>query len=322
MCGECGGSYTSVRHFSGRNKSKYVCYQCSNRKRTASVACRNKEIRREYLETFIMHEIERIVFDEANIPKLVREYYKYHSDSDEESNEAIRLLNASLQSVTKKIDNIVSAVANTGSSALLSSLDGFEKEREELLAKIEDIEKHSKTQTVTEMMVELAYEYARGMYRSGDKELYRQLINLYLDKVVVHYDHIEFYLNTLPTDILRDEINRTLGIGEEETLVEYMIRCNPKIIDALRSLDNNNKGVTAESSNSDFYIKKDDNPSEIDRLSTFCGGGEPWSKMVDKIEGILTNLPKTEAVVPNPTYNVFVIGRRILNYCGGFGVDE
>ena len=52
------------------------------------------------------------------------------------------------------------------------------------------------------------------------------------------------------------------------------------------------------------------------------GGGEPWSKMVDKIEDILTNLPKTEAVVPNPTYNVFVIGRRILNYCRGFGTDE
>ena len=61
------------------------------------------------------------------------------------------------------------------------------------------------------------------MYRSGDKELYRQLINLYLDKVVVHYDHIEFYLNTLPTDILRDEINRTLGIGEEDILEAYIM---------------------------------------------------------------------------------------------------
>ena len=52
------------------------------------------------------------------------------------------------------------------------------------------------------------------------------------------------------------------------------------------------------------------------------GGGEPRSKKVDKIGDMLTNLPRTEAVVPNPTYNVFVIGRRILNYCGGFGVDE
>ena len=48
ICGECGHSFTGVRHFSGRNKLKYVCYHCSNRKRTMSHACRNKEIRRSY----------------------------------------------------------------------------------------------------------------------------------------------------------------------------------------------------------------------------------------------------------------------------------
>jgi len=93
--------------------------------------------------------------------------------------------------------------------------------------KIEEVEKQSKTQTDTEMMMELAYEYAREMYLSGDGEMHRQLLNLYLDKVVVYYDHIEFHLNTLPSDILRSEIDRSLGIGEAETLVEHMMQCEP-----------------------------------------------------------------------------------------------
>ena len=51
------------------------------------------------------------------------------------------------------------------------------------------------------------------------------------------------------------------------------------------------------------------------------GGGEPRSKKVDNPGDLLTNLQRTEVVVPNTTYKVFVIGRRVLNYCGGFGVE-
>ncbi len=52
------------------------------------------------------------------------------------------------------------------------------------------------------------------------------------------------------------------------------------------------------------------------------GGGEPRSKKVENESDFLTNLPRTEVAVPNPTYKVFVIGRRVLNYCGGFGVED
>jgi len=53
-------------------------------------------------------------------------------------------------------------------------------------------------------------------------------------------------------------------------------------------------------------------------LHRYIAEDEPLPKMVDKIGDILTNLPRTRVVVPNPTNKVFIIGRRILNYCGGF----
>ena len=55
--------------------------------------------------------------------------------------------------------------------------------------------------------------------------------------------------------------------------------------------------------------------------SVYFGGDEPRSKKVDNLGNILTNLPRMEVAVPNTTYKVFVIGRRVLNYCGGFGVE-
>ena len=136
-------------------------------------------------------------------------------------------------------------------------------------------------------------------------------------------EHIEFYLNTLPADILRGEIDRSLGIGEDETLVEHMMRYDPQIMDVLRKLVNkkDNGAVTDSDGSSDFYIKKADKSTKNAELSTFCGGGERWRKKVDNLADLLTNLPRTEVVVPNTTYKGLVIGRRVLNYCGGFGVE-
>ena len=37
---------------------------------------------------------------------------------------------------------------------------------------------------------------------------------------------------------------------------------------------------------------------------------------------MLTNLPRTEIKVPNPTYSVIAIGRRTLVYCESFGNEE
>ena len=275
VCGECGHSFTGARHFSGRSKLKYVCYQCSNRKRTASLACRNKEIRREYLETFVIQEISNLIFDELNAERVVKEYYKYHSAFDVDSINKLKQLNGSLNSMNKKIDNIIAAVAESGSSALLSSLEKFESERERIKQMIDDTEKQAKTQMITEAMVELAYENAKGMYRSGDTELYRQLINLYVDRIVVYYDHIEFYLNTLPADILKGELDRSLGIGEDETLVSYMMKYDPEIVEAIASLEpRETRGAVTISDSPVTYKKRADNSSEKEKLSTFHGGGE------------------------------------------------
>ena len=67
--------------------------------------------------------------------------------------------------------------------------------------------------------------------------------------------------------------------------------------------------------------------------AVFFGGGEPRSKMVDNYAELDENaqsicddpwsdLPCTEVFVPNPTFRISVIGRRILNYCGAFGAEK
>lgn len=59
----------------GRNKLKYVTYRCGNRDRTKE--CRNKELRREYIEGYVIHELEQRILNEESFPHLVRQLNEY-----------------------------------------------------------------------------------------------------------------------------------------------------------------------------------------------------------------------------------------------------
>jgi hypothetical protein len=64
-----------------------------------------------------------------------------------------------------------------------------------------------------------------------------------------------------------------------------------------------------------------DAPSSADK-SPFFGGAEPRSNSVDNLREFITFLTKTEVKIPNPTFRVFIIGRKVLNYCGNFGAEQ
>lgn len=51
---------------------------------------------------------------------------------------------------------------------------------------------------ITEAQVREAYKKARQLYLDGGLDEKRQLINLYLQKVVIHKEHVEVIINVLP----------------------------------------------------------------------------------------------------------------------------
>ena len=69
-----------------------------------------------------------------------------------------------------------------------------------------------------------------------------------------------------------------------------------------------------------FCRKKKPNPNGFDFFS--FGGAEPRLNSADISRDFLAKLPKTEVKIPNPTFRVFIIGRKMLNYCGNFGAEE
>jgi site-specific DNA recombinase len=207
FCGICGCSYNGSSHHSGRNKILHVIYTCGKKHNNGDFHCKNKDINRNYLEDFILKRIGEIVFDEKNIPALIKTYYESLGELCGEGEKIIKKLNASLKSLNQKINNIVNIITETGSPALLENLQKLESEKQELAMQIEVEKSKMETNQLNEKEIIAAYRMAQELYQSGALPQRKQLVNLYLKRVLVYSEYIEVELNNVPSNLLKPTLN-------------------------------------------------------------------------------------------------------------------
>jgi site-specific DNA recombinase len=143
ICGVCGNKYVGTRNKCGRNKSILVRYGCNRRHRGTVDACSNKEIRREYIETFVLEKLSALIFDDKLIPAVAEQYNKKISELNKTGDSELAVLNKNLRSLNKKIDNIVNLMAESGSASLMSKLSEFEEEREIIELRVKKLSRQS-----------------------------------------------------------------------------------------------------------------------------------------------------------------------------------
>ena len=204
FCGLCGHRYCgdSMQTGGEKNRSVIGTYFCNNRKNHGAHACSNSNIHQEPLEELVLRKIEEIVFDESRIPGIVQAYRELCQQEDGEDKEKIRTLRQNLKTVEQKIANIVNIIANTGSAALVTQLTQLEREKELLDVQIQEEERDTKENDLDEEAIRAAFRQAQKMFHSGTLPQMEQIINLYLDKVLVYPDYVEIHLNNVPTNLL------------------------------------------------------------------------------------------------------------------------
>ena len=204
FCGLCGHRYCgdSMQTGGEKNRSVIGTYFCNNRKNHGAHACSNSNIHQEPLEELVLRKIEEIVFDESRIPGIVQAYRELCQQEDGEDKDKIRTLRRNLKTVEQKINNIVNIIANTGSAALVTQLTQLEREKELLDVQIQEEERGTKEDDLDEEAIRAAFRQAQKMFHSGTLPQMEQIINLYLDKVLVYPDYVEIHLNNVPTNLL------------------------------------------------------------------------------------------------------------------------
>ena len=93
-------------------------------------------------------------------------------------------------------------MAKTGSEAILQALEDTEERKRTLDEEIIRCESEGRSADVSEEQIRRAYKLAQEQYLSGTLKEKQQLVNIYLDKVVVYKEHVEVFLHMLPTYLL------------------------------------------------------------------------------------------------------------------------
>lgn len=197
-CGECGSAYCGCRKFAGRNKTLHVTYRCNNRTNKRS-ECSNSEIRREYVERFVLNTIADIVFDEKLVIGVIERYKDYIVRTNEASIKNGERYTARLSEIDGEIANLVRVVAQTGNSSLTAGLTALEDEKREIERELRLLNEKI---GMDEFPVDLLYracDEAKKALRSGKLPEIKQVLNLYLRRVTVEREHIEVELNVVPS---------------------------------------------------------------------------------------------------------------------------
>ena len=108
-CGECGHAMQGNKR-KDKYGNDYISYRCGCRKQKRD--CNNKEIKRDYLEEFILQEIEKNILNDEAIPVLSKALNEKINDKTESNEELLKSLEQRLDKVNKEISNILNAIMN------------------------------------------------------------------------------------------------------------------------------------------------------------------------------------------------------------------
>ncbi|KZE43492.1 hypothetical protein AV540_24970 [Brevibacillus parabrevis] len=207
VCGEClekhGQKFAMMGNCRpiGRNKMKYVTYRCGNRDNKKN--CDNKELRREHIENFVISALHSKIFNDDVIPQLVEQLNDYQNSLDTEGQEELSALKATLQDITKQLDNIVSAVAQAFTqSTFLEKMTKLEEQKSKLEFSIKELDLNNKKTVITEDILRQLFDMFKSYVAEKNIPEIKKFIGSYVEKVLVYKEHVDVIFKIKIMDIL------------------------------------------------------------------------------------------------------------------------
>ena len=222
-CGECGAVYEGNRR-KAKNKPLYVSYRCGGRRR--KLECCNKEIRREYIEGFVLDMIEKKVLNDEAIPLLVNKINdRIASISKDDDTEKLQLSKRH-SDIKNKIKNFVNAISQgLFQQEFVDEMEKLKQEQANIEMKLLSFKESSKAQQITENQVRELFSEFRGFIKTANIPECKRLIQDYVKEVVVYKDHIEVIFNVA-----------FLLLGEDFELIDKAVLSREEVMDKYKYL--------------------------------------------------------------------------------------
>jgi len=194
-CGHCGAAMQGNR----RNftyKPNYSSYRCSCRHNKNQ--CDNKEVRKEYIEEYVLSELERNILNDKAIPILVKKVNEHLKEKVENDRTEMADVEQELAGVKKQIDNIVTAITNGfGQDEFKVKMEELEGRKVQLESKLREHECKNQAASITEEQVKQLFSMFKEFVTTRNLPECKKFISDYVKKVIVYNDHVEVEFNVV-----------------------------------------------------------------------------------------------------------------------------
>jgi site-specific DNA recombinase len=196
VCGVCleetGHPHKMVGtvRYCGRGKSKYVTYRCNQRH--SKKRCTNKEIRREYIESYVLDQMQEKLFNAEVVPHLVEQVNVAIREKTKHIDAEIRDLNARLADVNKQISNIIDAIAKGyDQPSFRARVEQLEFDKYQLENLLLDAEMKKEPVTITaEWLQHCSSSFEKYIAQSNIPEI-KMFISNFVESVVVNVSTVD-----------------------------------------------------------------------------------------------------------------------------------
>ena len=180
QCGECDGAYTGGGVVHGRTK-KYFVYTCSSRK-AKKTDCKNMQIRKDLLENMVFEKIRNEIFQDDKIEYISKEI-------EFQIKEKNRLFNSNNKKLSNKIKHLNSKKSNLLDIFLDSiiSKEEYNKKNNEIEKELHDLQSELNS-------LSNSNNISRKEIVNYLKDLKRNVIETFVDKIIIFKDRVEVKL--------------------------------------------------------------------------------------------------------------------------------
>ena len=202
FCGKCGCTYTGNRKKSTGNKPPHITYRCNKQTRKTGIICNNREVNRDYIESFVMEQIEQSIFNDRMAAIIITRFEEYLRKKNEEMSQTLHRLENETHAIDAKLENLSDVLADgvdrKQRSMILAKMEKLEDEKTALQSYIAQEKATIALDIPDKKELEGYFHKAQEMFRAKTLDEMQQLIDLYVEKVIVNEDEIQVILNLVP----------------------------------------------------------------------------------------------------------------------------
>ena len=155
--------------------------------------CINKELRKEYLENYVLDELYKSLFSDCSIKKLAVMLTEYCMKKRNESNDELGLVYRELEDVSQKISKVIQLVSESGVSidTVKEDLKRLEERKRFIEEHVREISRDTDAAMITEETIVGLVNRSRDFVRTRNIPECRNFIESYVEKVIVYADRVE-----------------------------------------------------------------------------------------------------------------------------------